>query len=255
MSTEIRNKRIILGLDVSTRCIGSTVASLDEDGTVNILEISHLRLKIRRKYKNTNKGLFIKSEQFKNKLNEKYNKYYITDVIIEEPVVNGSNMDSIAMLMKFNGMISQSVRDVLGVIPEYISSHDARKYGCPSLMAIRRFGKDGSLRSIKDIRDSIAKNELALFGSYPFDCSKKYILWNFVSEAFPDIKWEYNTNGELKDDNFEAADSLMCVLGYVNKLRYGNEEPEIVCCNEENEQIEYTVRFCGQTFEKIVELN
>ena len=251
MDQDLKKKRIILGLDVSTRCIGSTVASLDDDGTIKILEISHLRLKIPSKIKGT-KSLFLKSDLFKQKLKDKYMKYYITDVIIEEPLISSNNSETAATLMRFNGMISQSVKDILGVIPDYISSYDARKYGCPSLMAIRKYNKHGEPYSYKKIQKSIRKNELVLFGAYPFDCAKKYILWNYISEKFPDIKWEYNKKQELKDENFDASDSLMCVLGYVSKCKYGKKGPEIVCCTSKKNRIEYTVNFCGQTFSKTI---
>ena len=114
MDQDLKKKRIILGLDVSTRCIGSTVASLDDDGAIKILEISHLRLKTPSKIKGT-KSLFLKSDLFKQKLKDKYMKYYITDVIIEEPLISSNNSETAATLMRFNGMISQSVKDILGV--------------------------------------------------------------------------------------------------------------------------------------------
>ena len=259
MITEENKKRIILGLDVSTRCIGSTVASLNENGEIKVLEISHLKLKIPSKIKGT-KSLFMKSELFKEKLKDKYSNYYITDVIIEEPLIGSNNSITAATLMRFNGMISQSVKDILGIIPEYISSHDARKYGCPSLMAIRKYNKSGEEYDSKKIMLSIKKNELVLFGSYPFDCAKKFILWNYVSEKFPGIQWEYDKKNELKDENFDASDSLMCVLGYVNKCKYGETEPKITTCNKIcNDKgnicsITYNVDFCGQSFIKKIDL-
>lgn len=260
MDQEVK-KRIILGLDVSTRCIGSTVASLDENGEIKILEISHLRLKVPTKIKGT-KSLFMKSDLFKQKLKDKYTNYYITDVIIEEPLIGSNNSETAATLMRFNGMISQSVKDILGVIPDYISSYDARKYGCPSLMAVRKYNKSGEEYSYKKIMSAISKNEVVLFGAYPFDCAKKFILWNYVSEKFPGIQWEYDKKGELKDENFDASDSLMCVLGYVSKCKYNGQEPEIVCCDSSastkkgtKTKIKYTVSFCGQFFNKTIELD
>lgn len=254
---EEKKNRIVLGLDVSTRCIGSTVASIDEDGNVKVLEISHLRLKIPGKIKGT-EGLFMKSEQFKQKLREKYLNYYITDVIIEEPLIGSNNSQTAATLMRFNGMISQSVKDVLDVIPEYISSYDARKYGCPELMAVRKYDKKGETYAYKKLRSSVRKGETVLFGAYPFDCAKKLILWNYVSSKFPGIQWEYDKKGELKDENFDASDSLMCVLGYVSMKKYGDTEPKIMSFHEHIEgntaTIDYTVAFCGQTFDKTLEV-
>ena len=91
--------------------------------------------------------------------------------------------------------------------------------------------------------------------------AKKFILWNYVSEKFPGIQWEYDKKGELKDENFDASDSLMCVLGYVSKCKYNGQEPEIVCCDSSastkkgtKTEIRYTVSFCGQFFDKTIEL-
>jgi len=247
---ETENGKIVLGIDISTKCIGSTIAMIEGDGNIKVLEVSHLKLRAHGKHGH-DEELFVKSELFREKLRTKYSKYYISEVIIEEPLIMSNNSVTVATLMRFNGMISQLVKDVLGVIPKYISSYDARKYAFPSLMSVRKYNKHGENYSYDKILKSISKNELVLFGSYPFDCAKKYILWNMVSDIFPDIKWEYDDKNELKDENFDASDSLICIMGYVNKCKYGNTEPEIICCNStDSEYIEYTVKFCGDTFTK-----
>lgn len=69
-------------------------------------------------------------------------------------------------------MISDSVYRILGIVPEYISSYDARKYAFPELMAIRKFNKKGEEYSKDKILTAIKKNKLVLFGEYPFDCDK-----------------------------------------------------------------------------------
>ena len=66
----------------------------------------------------------------------------------------------------------------------YISSYDARKFAFPDLMAIRKFNKKGEEYTSKKIKKAIKNNELVLFGSYPFDCAKKMILWNKISEMY-----------------------------------------------------------------------
>jgi hypothetical protein len=45
------------------------------------------------------------------------------------------------LTLRFNGMISKSVFDTLGVVPDFISSYDARKYSFPELMSVRKFKK------------------------------------------------------------------------------------------------------------------
>jgi hypothetical protein len=47
-------------------------------------------------------------------------------VVIEEPLLQSNNVNTVATLLRFNGMISKSVFDTLGVVPDFISSYDAR---------------------------------------------------------------------------------------------------------------------------------
>ena len=251
-----KKSRVFLGLDISTKTVGVTIAS-EADGDLKIMQVTHLRPKIPTKIKGT-EALFMKSSIITEELT-KYKSYGITNVVIEEPLVGSNNSETVATLLRYNGMISQSVYNVLGVVPEFISSYDARKYGCPHLMAVRKFNKKGEVYSIDKIRRAIKKNELVLFGQYPFDCAKKLILWNYVSEKYPYIEWQYDKKGELKDENFDASDSMICVLGYISKEKYGDATPEIIAVTETKRQdggitIKYVTRFCEQTFEKNIDL-
>lgn len=250
-------KKVILGLDVSTKTVGVTLATMDENYKVSVLEVTHLRPKIPTKIKGT-EALFRKSEIISEGL-RKYKDLNVTDVIIEEPLFASNNSGTVATLLRYNGMISQSVYDILGVVPTFISSYEARKYACPQLMAIRKFRKDGSVNEITKLRKSLKHGELVPFGEYSFDCAKKLILWNYVSEKFPDIQWQYDKNGELKDENFDASDSLICVLGYINKEHYNNENAELVEYEEITHEdggvtFKYKTHFCGQYFEKKIEV-
>lgn len=249
---EEKQKRVFLGLDVSTKTIGVTVATENENGEMKILLVTHLRPKIPTKIKGT-EALFMKSSIITEEL-IKYKDYGITNVVIEEPLIGSNNSGTVATLLRYNGMISQSVYNILGIVPDFISSYDARKYACPHLMAVRKFNKKGDTYPASKIRKAITKNELVLFGQYPFDCAKKLILWNYVSEKFPYIEWQYDKNNNLKEENFDASDSLICVLGYVSKEKHENEIPKIVSYKEwgcDNDTIfEYVVEFCGQTFNK-----
>ncbi len=247
-----KQNRVFLGLDVSTKTVGVTVASENENGEIKILLVTHLRPKIPTKIKGT-EALFMKSNIITEELT-KYKDYGITNVVIEEPLIGSNNSGTVATLLRYNGMISQSVYNILGVVPDFISSYDARKYACPHLMAVRKFNKKGDTYPASKIRKAITKNELVLFGQYPFDCAKKLILWNYVSEKFPYIEWQYDKNNNLKEENFDASDSLICVLGYVSKEKHENEVPKIVSYKEwgcDNDTVfEYVVEFCGQTFNK-----
>lgn len=251
-----RNEKIIMGLDVSTKTVGITIAKVTDLDKVAIIQVTHLRPKIPTKIKGT-EALFMKSSIMADEF-RKYKQYNITDVVIEEPLIGSNNAETAATLLRYNGMISQSVYDILGVVPVFISSYDARKYGFPQLMAVRKFNKKGEVYDAKKIEKALKKSELVLFGEYPFDCEKKHILLNMVNELFTDIKWQYDKNGELKTENFDASDSLVCVLGYVNKIKYEDTVPLIKNWKKidsgSRTHYEYQTEFCGNTYDKIIEL-
>lgn len=254
---------VILGLDVSTQCIGLTLAK-EKDGKIDILQVTHFRLKISSKIKGT-EGLFHKSQYFDDVLSSykdlsRFNcDEKIDKVIIEEPLISSNNSETASTLLRFNGMISQSVYVTLGVIPEFISSYEARKYAFPDLMAVRKYNKNGEIYPLKKIRHALKNDEIVLFGGYDWNCSKKEILFYKVCELFPDINWVYNKKGELTKENFDASDSLVCVIGYVRKMLYKDyDKPHIVDYSEETHGettlIKYHVRFCNMCFDKTIEL-
>ena len=255
---------IILGLDVSTACIGLTLAK-EENGKIDILEVTHFRLKVPSKIKGT-EALFHKSSYFSGVLEtykdlSRFNlDLHVTKVVIEEPLVSSNNSETVSTLLRFNGMISQSVYSILNVIPEFISSYDARKYAFPELIAIRKYNKKGDVYPLSKIRHALKNSELVLFGGYDWNCAKKEILWNKISEMFPNIHWVYNKKQELKKENFDASDSLVCVIGYVRKQIYKDyPKPQVVEYKEEDigdgkVKIYYITEFCGMKYTKIIEL-
>lgn len=253
---EEKKSRIILGIDISTACLGVSLVKYDEEG-LHLIKISHVKPKVPKTIKGI-ESLFLKTKIFKEEFIEKYKTFGITDVVIEEPLPKSQNNNTVTTLLRFNGMISQEIYEALGVVPKYISSYDARKYAFPELMAVRRLNKHDVEYPLKKILHSIKKNELVLFGSYSFNCEKKYILWNKINEMIPEIEWEYNKNGELKTENFDASDSLVCVLGYINKEKY-TEQPSITDFSvTELEKgdilIKYVVSFCGKNIDKTITL-
>lgn len=86
----------------------------------------------------------MKTDIFKNEFLIKYKDYGITECVIEAPLLSSNNNETVATLLQFNGMISLAVYNELGIVPQYISSYDARKYSFPELMGIRKYGKDES---------------------------------------------------------------------------------------------------------------
>ena len=215
-------RKIILGLDISTTTIGVTLLMDDGSDYGKIIELTHISPKVPTKVKGIEQ-LFLKKQIFE-KFITKFKDIGIDEAVIEEPLLRSNNVNTCGTLLRFNGMISDCIYNVLGVVPEYISSYDARKYSFPELMAIRKYGKDGKQYEYKKIMKEIKEEKLVLFGSYSWEVDKKTIMQGKVAELFPDIEWVYDKKGELKKENFDASDSYIACLGYLNRKKYGELE-------------------------------
>lgn len=204
--------KYLLSLDVSTSTIGIALfEDLGEKGKVKLLH--HVSPKVKPLPTSKMEELFKKVEIFEKEFLSNYSDLNITRVVIEEPLLQSNNVYTIATLLRFNGMISKSVYDTIGVVPDFISSYDARKYAFPELMDVRRFKKDGTPLAEKQI----AKNTPVLFGGYDFDVDKKYVLWEKVSELEPQVTWLFDKNNKLKKETFDMSDAYVAACGYMAK--------------------------------------
>lgn len=247
--------KIILGMDISTSCTGVSLLKYNtETEEKQILYIGNVKFKVPKNI-STEESLFLKSKQFTDDFIKKYKDVGITDICIESPLVSSNNALTCLTLGRFNGMLSQSIYEATGIAPHYISSFDARKYGFPSLMSIRRYDKSDNPYPIEKLRKHIQKNELTPFGGYTYSTDKKYVLWELINEKYEGIEWQYNKKGELKKENFDSSDSLVAVMGWINYVKYNNTEPQIVDKSEETisdndgnsfTKLTYTVDFCGE---------
>ncbi len=205
---------LILGLDVSTKTIG--IALFEDMGDYGeLLRLSHFSPKAKPKPSSKIEELVKKVEDFEEKIIKNFINIGITKVIIEEPLLRSNNINTVGTLLKFNGMISNTVYRKLGIIPEFISSYDARAYGFPELLEVRKYKKDGTPYS----ESSLKNKKPTLFGGYPTDIDKKQIIWEKVNdiETKP-IKWPKNRKGNLAKECFDMTDSYVCVLGHMNKI-------------------------------------
>ena len=209
---EAKENGLILGLDVSTSCIG--ISLIEDKGTYGKLELlHHVTPIVKPKPESKMQELFEKARIFEKEFLDKYVDVGITKVIIEEPLLRSNNVNTVATLLRFNGMISRAVYDTLGVVPEYISSYDARCYGFPELMAVRTINRKGEAYTEKEI----AKKNPVLFGAYDDNVDKKSVVWELVADMEPQITWLYDKKGKLKKENFDMTDSYVCVLGMLRK--------------------------------------
>ena len=240
------NKKVYLGCDVSTQTIGFCILIDDGSEYGKIVELTHINPKVPTKIKGIEQ-LFLKKKIFEEFL-VKYKDFGIDEVIIEEPLLRSNNVNTVSTLLRFNGMVSDCVYNVLGIVPQYISSYDAREYSFPELMSIRKYGKDEKQYEFSKIYKEIKDCKLVLFGGYPWTIDKKTVIQGKVSEIFPDIDWLYNKKGELKKENFDACDAYVAVLGFLNKQRFGELEFSSEIISESNDgngtrEISYNIRY------------
>ena len=248
--------RIILGLDISTACIGVCVVKDDGINKPEILHLSHKTPKINRKIKGI-EALCLRKQIFEEEfISHIATAFTITDVVIEEPLLSSNNVNTVATLLRFNGMISEAIYRTLGVIPNFISSYDARTYSFPELVSLRKYNKKGIEYSEKHIDKAIKDNSIVLFGSYPFDIDKKSVMMNMVNEIYDsnEIEWILNKKGELAKENYDACDALICTLAYININRYGLDKPTITSYSKQLKdntiEYSYTTKIWNKEYKK-----
>lgn len=251
--------RRVLSLDISTACIGISLICDNGTDVPEILEITHVSPKVSSKIKGI-EALILRKNIFENEYLLPRKNIGITDVVIEEPLLSSNNVNTVATLLRFNGMISEAVYRVLGIVPEFISSYNARMYSFPHLVSIRKFNKRGDEYPISHIKKDLKDNHLVLFGSYPFDIDKKNVMMNAIKDIYPDIPWVLDKNGELRKENYDMCDSLVCALAYANITKKGEEKPIIVSSWVEKTDdggycVEYTTQIWGQQYDKKLTLS
>ena len=187
------NSPKVLGLDVSTKTIG---IALFDTNSEKLLELTHLSPVPKSEMSSKIEELIIKSNLFKRKL-EEYKNIGITKVIIEEPLLTSNNVNTVGVLMRFNTLVCKEVFDVLNIIPEFISTYNARKFAYPELTNKNEKGKE------------------VLFGGYDKNVDKKNLIWELVAKKEPQINWHYSKNNKLKKENFDQTDAYTAVLGYM----------------------------------------
>ena len=199
MSKTLKESPKVLGLDVSTRTIGWALFDIQSK---ELLELTHISPRPKSKENQENskiKELLLKAEVFKSKLIE-YKNLGIVRVIIEEPLLNSNNINTVQVLMRFNSFICKEIYDMLGIVPEFISTYNSRKFAFPELVQQNDKGK------------------YVLFGGLPKDIDKKMIIWEKIAKLEPQIQWQYTKNNTLKKENFDQTDAYCCVLGFMNQI-------------------------------------
>ena len=196
MVKKFENTPKVLGLDISTKTIGWALFDIKKE---ELLELTHISPVVKPKTENKFEEMLKKAEIFRHKLNE-YKHLGITKVVIEEPLLNSNNVYTIQTLLRYNTLIFKEIYDILGILPEFISTYNSRKFAFPEL-----------------VREN-DKKKFVLFGGYPKDCDKKQIIWELVAKREPQITWLYTKNQTLKKECFDQTDAYTCVLGHMRSL-------------------------------------
>lgn len=185
----------VLGLDISTTTVGM---ALIDDG--KLIHHEYIPLSKLHKSSETNKDLIIKRDM----VMERMNKLQFDMVYIEEPLMRAINVNTVAMLIKFNYLIVGKIWDEYNMEPIHISSYNARKIAFPELMALR----------------NERSKQKTLFGAYDKTANKKQIIFNKVLGVYPEIKSsiEYKrSKKEPKDEMYDITDAI-CIALAANKL-------------------------------------
>jgi len=195
MKKTLKESPKVLGLDVSTKTIGWALFDIQSR---ELLELTHISPVPKPKEENKIKELLIKGQIFRTKLLE-YKDMGITKVIIEEPLLNSNNVYTVQTLLRFNTLVTKEIYDVLGVVPDFISTYNSRKFAFPELTQLNDKGK------------------YVLFGGLPKDIDKKMIIWELIAKREPQITWLYTRNNTLKKENFDQTDAYCCVIGHMKQ--------------------------------------
>ena len=195
MKKTLKESPKILGLDVSTKTIGWALFDIQSQ---QLLELTHISPIPKPKEENKIKELLLKGQIFRSKLLE-YKDMGITKVIIEEPLLNSNNVYTVQTLLRFNTLVTKEIYDVLGVVPDFISTYNSRKFAFPELTQLNDKGK------------------YVLFGGLPKDIDKKMIIWDLIAKREPQITWLYTRNNTLKKENFDQTDAYCCVIGHMKQ--------------------------------------
>jgi len=181
---------MIIGLDISTTTIGY---SLFRDN-LKLIGLSHINLK-------NETDLLKKLDIVKSELNGIKTKYEDDNyyVFIEAPLfTTPKNINTTAMLLAFNGMVTAISYVVFENKPTPVTVYNARKFFCPELVKVTH-KRDGTIK------------ETLSFGSR----DKKHYIWDKVKGLEPQINWVMKRTGKPKDYHYDETDSyIIAYYGY-----------------------------------------
>ena len=138
---------MILGLDISTSCIGWSL--LNSEG--GLIDLGYIML-------DKQKDLFCKAQKASEDISEISQQYDIIDIFVEENLQSFrsgfSSAKTLSTLAKFNGIISYIVYQITQIKPTFLNVNAARK--SVGLKVIR--AKDGGDPIKEQVIDWVTQN-------------------------------------------------------------------------------------------------
>jgi hypothetical protein len=175
--------KVFISFDISTSCIG--VSIFNEN--FNLTSVKALKM-IKTKDCEDDPEI-IKGDAFK-KFVEDLKIYDIIDIFVEEPLVKSNNVYTVNKLLKFNGICSYILRDVLGIIPKFMSVDEVRRLFCPE-MTEYDMKKDKTILKFKSRK-----------------IDPKSYIFEKISKEYENISWILDKKGKLKTENYDITDSI-----------------------------------------------
>jgi hypothetical protein len=175
--------KVFISFDISTSCIG--VSIFNEN--FNLTSVKALKM-IKTKDCEDDPEI-TKGDAFK-KFVEELKIYDIIDIFVEEPLVKSNNVYTVNKLLKFNGICSYILRDVLGIIPKFMSVDEVRRLFCPE-MTEYDMKKDKTILKFKSRK-----------------IDPKSYIFEKISKEYENISWILDKKGKLKTENYDITDSI-----------------------------------------------
>ena len=143
----IGNSPKILGLDVSTKTIGW---ALFDSQSGELLELTHFSPKIKPTPESKIEEMLKKTDQFKNKLID-YTNVGITQVVIEEPLMNSNNIRTVATLMRYqNTYLHTTLENLHSQIYTLKTPKDEKFYSVSMMLVVIKNRLSGNKSPIKN---------------------------------------------------------------------------------------------------------
>lgn len=193
----MKDKKYILSFDVSTSSIGICLfEDLGEYG--KLLLLTHFEPKVK---ENTQiERLKAKADLCVEKMVEDFSKYNVQRIVVEKPLLNSNSQKTAQILAMFNEYLTAKISEAFGLPIDFITVHDSRKYALPELL-----GGNGKMMS--DFPKTVAglkKNSWS-----------KFLIMYLISQRYPNIQWLLNNNLKINKKNFDRADSIVAILGFM----------------------------------------